>query len=67
MTNGQLHKVKMLATQLFIDGHNNCYDAEVQAILCILKAYVQVAKAELGQQIPFAEVIRQPYQSVDDE
>lgn len=67
MTNSQLHKVKALATQLFIDGHNPAYDAELQTVLCTIKAFVQIHNATYISQIQFEETIRTPYQSVDDE
>lgn len=67
MTNSQLHKVRTTAIELYLASHNNAYDSELQTILCTIKAFVQVAKAELGQDIKFEEVVRQVYQPVDSE
>lgn len=66
MTNSQLHKVRTIAIQLFLDGHNPNYDSELQVILCTIKAFVQVA-AQQGQQVHFAEITRQPYEPVDSD
>lgn len=67
MNNSQLHKVFQLALHYFKSSHNKAYDAELQHMVCILKAYKEVWSQENpGKPMDFTEVIRQEYQSVDE-